>query len=139
MKKSFALFVILVMALAAPVFAGSYNYVSPEQLKTWIESGTPVMIVDIQVEDEFNAHHIKDSVATHSYPVKSDADREKLSTAVSQAKENTDPVVIVCPRGKGGAKRCYDHMADQGIDEGRLLILEKGMGGWPYKEMVESK
>ncbi len=139
MKKSFVLLVMLVLAVTVPALAGSYNYVSPEQLKTWVESGTPVMILDIQVEDEFDAHHIKDSVPTYSYPVKSDTDRAKLDAALNQAKESNDPVVIVCPRGKGGAKRCYDHMAAQGIDDSRLLILEKGMGGWPYKEMVESK
>lgn len=31
----------------------------------------------------------------------------------------------------------YNH-ASQGIAPDRPLILEKGMGGWPYKELVES-
>ena len=137
MKK--LMMILFSFLFTLPAFAGDYNYVSQDKVKEWIETDTPVMIVDIQVEDEFRAHHIKDSMATYSYPVKSDADKAKLADAVAQAKDNDKPVVIVCPRGKGGAKRCYDHMAANGIDEDRLLILEKGMGGWSYKQMVESE
>jgi len=137
MKK--LIMILFSFLLTLPAFAGEYNYISQDKVKEWIETDTPVMIVDIQVEDEFQAHHIKDSVATYSYPVKSDADKAKLAAAVAQAKDHDKPVVIVCPRGKGGAKRCYDHMAANGIAEDRLLILEKGMGGWSYKEMVESE
>ncbi len=137
MKK--LIMVLISFLFTLPAFAGDYNYVSQDKVKEWIESDTPVMIVDIQVEEEFQAHHIKGSMPTYSYPVKSDADKAKLTQAVAEAKTNDLPVVIVCPRGKGGAKRCYDHMAANGIAEDRLLILEKGMGGWEYKEMVESE
>lgn len=130
---------LILMVLAVPAFAGDFNYVSPEKVKNWIESGTPVTIVDIQVADEFDAHHLPGSVATFAYPVKTDKDRAKLDKAVAQAKTAGTPVVIVCPRGGGGAERCYDYMKDQGIAEARLLILEKGMAGWPYKAMLEKK
>jgi thiosulfate/3-mercaptopyruvate sulfurtransferase len=46
-------------------------------------------------------------------------------------------VVIVCPRGGGGAKRAYDHLAGQGVTGGRLFILEQGQQGWPYPELLE--
>ncbi|WDP91180.1 MAG: rhodanese-like domain-containing protein [Desulfobacter sp.] len=135
MKK--LILVLVVMILAAPAYAGNYNYVAPEKVKTWIASGTPVSIVDIQVEEEFNAHHLTGSIATYAYPVKSGADKAKLDGAVGALKKNDTPVVVVCPRGKGGAKRCYDYLESKGIAQDRLLILEKGMGGWPYSEMVE--
>ena len=44
---------------------------------------------------------------------------------------------IVCPRGAGGAKRAYDYMEEKGIPKARLSILEKGQGGWPYKELEQ--
>jgi rhodanese-related sulfurtransferase len=137
MKKIVSL--LFILALAVPALAGDYNYVSPETVKNWIETATPAMIVDIQVEDEFKIHHIKGATATFAYPVKSESDRSKLDQAVGEAKGNTLPVVIVCPRGKGVAKRAYDHMAAQGVAADRLLILEKGMGGWPYNALVDSK
>jgi rhodanese-related sulfurtransferase len=136
MKK---IFLILVMVmLTASAYAFGYNYVSPDKVKSWIETGTPVNIVDIQVPEEFKAHHLPGAVPTYSYPVKSDSDRAKLDKAVADTKKNQNPVVIVCPRGKGGAKRCYDYLKENGIAEDRLLILEKGQAGWPHKEMVKT-
>jgi hypothetical protein len=52
---------------------------------------------------------------------------------------SADDVVIVCPKGGGGAKKTYDFYKSKGVDEKRLLILEKGMGGWPYKTESKSK
>lgn len=126
---------LLTCITVAPVFASDYNYISPEKTRTWILEKNNVNIVDIQVEDEFKASHLPGSLATYSYPVKADEDRAKIDDAVRISKENGYPVVVVCPRGKGGAKRCYDYMKAKGIPESRLMILEKGMHGWPYKDI----
>lgn len=136
MKKTF-LFLAMVM-MAVPAYAFGYNYVSADKVKSWIETGAPVNIVDIQVPEEFKAHHLPGAIPTYSYPVKSDNERAKLNNAVAETKKNQDPVVIVCPRGKGGAKRCYDYLKEKGVAEDRLLILEKGQLGWPHKEMVKT-
>ncbi len=136
MKK---LFLVLVMVmLAVPAYAGGYNYVSADKVKSWIETGSPVNIVDIQEPEEFKAHHLPGAIATYSYPVKSDSDKAKLDNAVAECQKNPAPVVIVCPRGKGGAERCYDYLKEKGIAEDRLLILEDGQLGWPHKEMVKT-
>ena len=137
--KKLMMTLVLIAALGAPAFAGGYNYVSAAKVKAWMTSGTPVSIVDIQVKEEFDAHHLRGSIATYSYPVKSDADRARLNPVVSDLKQSSTPVVVVCPRGKGGAKRCYDYLASQGIAQDRLLILEKGVAGWPYKSLVDAK
>nr|WP_320192401.1 rhodanese-like domain-containing protein [uncultured Desulfobacter sp.] len=137
MKKIFLTLVIVMMAV--PAFAFGYNYVSPDKVKSWIETGHPINIVDIQVTEEFKAHHLPGAIPTYSYPVKSDSDKAKLDNAVGEAKKNNDPVVIVCPRGKGGAKRCYDYLKENGVAEDRLLILEKGQLGWPHQEMVKTE
>ncbi len=47
-------------------------------------------------------------------------------------KASTDDIVIVCPRGGGGAKNTFDFYRDNGIDASRLLILKKGMDKWPF-------
>jgi rhodanese-related sulfurtransferase len=135
--KKLILTLLLVTGLCVPAYAGGYNYVSAEQVKDWMSSSTPLSIVDIQVKEEFDAHHLKGSIATYSYPVKSDADKARLNSTVDALKEKKTRIVVVCPRGKGGAKRCYDYLASRGIAEDRLLILEKGIAGWPYKELVE--
>ena len=118
---------------------GKYNYISAADLETRLTAELPTNIVDIQVEDEFSQHHIKGATPTYAYPVKSDADRSKLNTIVEQLKANTDPVVIVCPRGAGGAKRTYDYLLQQGISAERLLILEKGQEGWSCTPLTESR
>lgn len=130
-----ALFVVLVAASAA--FAGDFNYIEAEQVKTMIEKGHPMHLVDIQVEEEFNDHHIKGAIKTTAYPVKSDEDKAKLEDVTAKAKQDKNPVVIICPRGKGGAERTYNYMKDNGIAEERLLILEDGQAGWPYPELLE--
>jgi hypothetical protein len=48
-------------------------------------------------------------------------------------------VVIVCPRGAGGARRTYNYLRDKGIAAERLLILEKGQEGWTCGALTEGK
>ena len=131
---------IAVLALAALVFlvkslpaqAKDYNYMSAQELKAMLDSKAPLHLVDIQVEDEFAKHHIEGAVSTCAYPVKSDADKAKLGSALADIQNDALPVVIVCPRGAGGATRTYDYLQEQGVPESRLYILEKGQAGWPY-------
>jgi len=118
---------------------GPYNYISAAELEARLTANQPVNIVDIQVEEEFAQHHIKGATPTYAYPVKSDTDRAKLDATVEQLKGNADPVVVVCPRGAGGAKRTYDYLQQQGIAAERLLILEKGQEGWACVPLTESR
>jgi rhodanese-related sulfurtransferase len=131
---SFITSLLLVMVTSA--FAADYNYISPEDMRQRITDDKATIIVDIQVEEEFRQHHLPDSLATFAYPVKTDAERTKIDKAVEEYQKSKDMIVIVCPRGKGGAKRCYDYMKANGVPQEKLYILEKGMAGWPYSEMV---
>ena len=130
------LLAILIIPGTSSADDSRYNYAS--DLETRLNAKLPSHIVDIQVEEEFAEHHIKGATATYAYPVKSDADRTKLDATVEQIKGNNDPVVIVCPRGAGGAKRTYDYLLQQGISAERLLILEKGQEGWACTPLTES-
>ncbi len=134
MRTIFTLFALVLLAPAA--IAAQYNYISPDDLKERINANDDLLIIDIQVEEEFKQHHIPGSLATHAYPVKSSNERERLNPILELQRNDSRPVVIVCPRGAGGAKRTYDYLATNGISEDRLLILEKGMSGWKFENLT---
>jgi len=135
-------FILLLLLLLIPGISfasdSQYNYISATDLETRLTANLPTNIVDIQVEEEFAQHHIKGAIATHAYPAKSGADLSRLNATIEQLKANIDPVVIVCPRGAGGAKRTYDYLLQQEVSAKRLLILEKGQSGWTCTPLTES-
>lgn len=128
-----AIFIFLAISTAG---ASQYNYMAAEDLKKRISSNDDILIIDIQVKEEFDQHHIPGSLATHAFPVKSDDERARLTPIVKLQQNDSRPLVIVCPRGAGGAKRTYDYFVDQGIPAHRLWILNKGMSGWDYVDLT---
>ncbi len=120
-------------------FLASYNYVNQDDFKKWVESEKPMIIVDIQDKQAFAKQHFKGSIETNSYPVKSNEERGKIDPAVEEYKATGNDVVVICPRGKGGAKRCYDYMKSQGVPDEKLFILEHGIDNWPHRDMVENQ
>ena len=125
------------MLLVVPFTYGeSYNYISAFDLKKRIESGAQVFLLDIQVEKEYSKHHIVNTFATYAYPVESIGDRAKLKSALGKIRNSKEDIIIICPRGAGGAKRTYDYLQAEGIVSNRLYILEKGQSGWPYPELI---
>lgn len=137
MKKLLLLLMVLVMTSGTAMAGLFYNYVSPDEFKGWLEGGKPVLIVDIQVADEFKEHHFKNSIETNAFPVNTDEERKQIDRAVQVYKETGHDVVVVCPRGGGGAKRCYDYLQESGVPKDKLTILKGGVEKWPYKEMLE--
>ena len=131
--KKFIFALSLVLTLSSFVFAGSYNYISQDAMQSNLNGAHDMIIVDICPAPQFAKGHLPGSIETNAYPVKNNQDRAKLMPTLSMIKASSKPVVIVCPGGKGGAKRSYDYYIEQGVSENRLLILEKGMNGWPYQ------
>ena len=130
---------VLLLGSLACATETNYNYISAADLEARLNDHQPTNIVDIQVEEEFASHHIKGAMPTYAYPVKSEADKVKLEAIMEKIRGNADPIVVVCPRGAGGAQRTYDYLLDQGIAADRLLILEKGQGGWTCAPLTEGK
>jgi rhodanese-related sulfurtransferase len=130
------LFTALLVFYAIQGMAASYNYVEPTQFKQWLEKGKDMAIVDIQVPAEFQQNHFKGSLETNSYPVKSSADKQKLDAVLPTLSATQNDVVVICPRGGGGAKNTFDYLKEKGINEKRIFILKEGMQGWPYKELT---
>ena len=116
-----------------------FQYYTAEQVKESIEKKSDIILLDIQVEEEFNKHHIKGAVPTYAYPLKTDEEKKKLDKEIPNLEKSTAPIVIVCPGGAGGAERTYDYLKEKGIKEERIYILEKGQNAWPYEELLETK
>ena len=117
----------------------SFNYVTAEDFTQWLDSGKAMVLVDIQVKDEFALHHFKDSIETNAFPVETEEERKMIDLAVTAAKKAGTDVVVICPRGGGGAKRCYSYLKSQGIPEEKLFILEGGVAKWPHKDILASR
>ncbi|MCT4596005.1 MAG: rhodanese-like domain-containing protein [Anaeromicrobium sp.] len=113
-----------------------YQYYTADQVKEAIEKGDDIILVDIQVEEEWNKHHIKGAISTKAYPVKTDEERGKVQAVIPKL-EGDNPIIVVCPGGKGGAQRTINYLSESGIKDERLFILENGQGGWPYDELLE--
>lgn len=139
MKKITILPLILLCIFNVASVFESFNYLEADQFKEWIERDKPVIIVDIQVKDEFAAHNFPGSIETNAYPVKTEAQQKQIAPALEAYKKTGNDVVVVCPRGGGGAKRCYSYLKSQGVPEEKLTILKGGIAKWPYRDMLLSK
>lgn len=137
MKKTITLFSLLLLAgfvgLGLVHASEGYKYISAKELSARLDTGAPMIIIDICSVEQFAEGHIKGSMETNAYPVKTDAERARLAELLPKVKSTSEDVVVVCPRGGGGAKRTVEYYKSNGVEENRLLILEKGMTGWPYE------
>ncbi len=134
-KFSIAAALLLTFIVVGSAFAmkEEFNYMSAASLNQAVQNGADVAIVDIQVADEFGEHHIKGAMETCAYPVKSQVEKDKLNPSIEKLKNSNQNIVIICPRGKGGAERTFKYFEQQGIPSYRLFILTDGQAGWPYE------
>jgi rhodanese-related sulfurtransferase len=131
--------ILLVLVTASQCWAADRNYVDADTFKSWLESGKEMVVVDIQEVEAFAKQHFAGSIETNAYPVKSDAERHRIDPAVDAAKKTGHDVVVVCPRGGGGAKRCYDYIEEQGVAADKLYILKGGVDKFPFKGLLQAK
>jgi rhodanese-related sulfurtransferase len=130
-----ALLVILLSTVSAwsAGTTGGYNYISAEDVQKRLQSGPRMIVVDICSVEQYSQGHIPGAIETNAYPVKSEEEKTALAKLLPGIQASADDVVIVCPRGGGGAKNTFDFYKSQGVAEHRLRILEKGMENWPYE------
>jgi rhodanese-related sulfurtransferase len=141
MKKAVLILLTLMMsALFGATWATSadaYKYITAENLNTRLGAGSPMIVVDICPVEQFAKGHIEGSLETNAYPVETEAEKARLAEHLPTLKASSDDVIIVCPRGGGGAKRTVDFYKANGIEENRILILEKGMDKWPFQTVTK--
>lgn len=138
MKKFSIISMALIFLLNMAAIFESYNFLEADEFKAWLEADKAMIIVDIQAKDEFASHHFAGSIETNAFPVKTDAQKNQILPAVEAYKKTGHDVVVICPRGGGGAKSCYSFMKSQGVPDEKLTILKGGIAKWPYKEMLLS-
>ena len=139
MKKTTIIALSFIALLNVAAIFQSFNYVSPGDFKQWLEADKAMIIVDIQDKAAFAAHHFPGSIETNSYPVKSEAEKKRIDPAVAEFKKTGNDVVVICPRGGGGAKRCYSYLKSQGVAEDKLYILKGGVDKWPHRDILVSR
>ena len=129
------LYIAVAVLFLLPHAALAKNYVKPDVFKQWITSNRSIVIVDIQPAKEFENHHFKGSIETNAFPSKSDAEKRRLDNVIPKIQASKGEVVIICPKGKGGAVNTYEYLQSKGVPESRLFILEGGIESWPYPGM----
>lgn len=134
--RSMALALGMVALLSGAAWAASYNYVKADEVAKMIRDKSNIAIVDIQVKEGFEKEHLKGAIRTEAYPVKSDSDKAKLEAVLPQL-QKAEKVVIVCPKGKGGANNTYDYLLSKGFSKDKLYTLEDGQMGWPREKISD--
>lgn len=132
MNKYLSIFTALVLSLVmtATAPAKDYNQISPQELKTRLDAGDvengKLMIFSTQNPEEFSSGYLPVAIQTFARPLESEEDYRRLDIILARAKETTEDIVVICPRGGSGATRPYDYLEKNGIDPKRLFVLTKG-------------
>lgn len=132
MKTLIVLFMGIFLAATTALAA---NYIDADELKPLLIQKKDLVIVDIQPPQDFVLHHLAGSIETNAFPAKTPDERQRLDKTLATIQKSSAPVIVVCPRGKTGAKNAYDYLVSKGVPENRLLILDGGVSGWPFKEL----
>lgn len=114
----------------------AYQYYTAEETKKFIEEDKDWIMLDIQVEEDWDAHHIKGAIPSYAYPAKTDEDKAKLDSIMSEL-EGDKEILVICPGGGSGATNTIDYLIEKGIEADRFFILEKGQKAWAYDELLE--
>lgn len=133
MFKKMSLSVCFTLLSATVALAA--NYIEPQELKELLDKKKPVILVDIQPASDFEKQHLPGSIETNAFPAKTDDEKKRLDKTLPVIRGSKDPVVVICPRGKSGAKNSYEYIISQGVPEDRMQILEGGIAEWPYPEL----
>ncbi|HFQ89464.1 MAG TPA: hypothetical protein ENK27_05240 [Desulfobulbus sp.] len=137
MKRWIAAIVMgIVLSSVTAVWATDLRYVDATQFKQWLSEKKPLILADIQKLPDYRKHHFYGALSTAAYPVKSDADRAKLSAVIEMYQKTGNMVVIIGPRGKASAKRAFAFLVKKGIPQDKIVILTGGIHDWPDREML---
>ncbi|BCA81062.1 rhodanese-like domain-containing protein [Desulfuromonas sp. AOP6] len=134
MFKRFAMVLVFTLSLSSAALAA--NMMEEDAVKNLLEQDNALILVDIQPADAFAKAHIRGSLETNAFPAKTAEEKARLDQVLPAIQASDLPVVIVCPRGKSGARNSYDYLLSKGVSEDRLYILEGGMADWPFDELL---
>lgn len=114
-----------------------YNYITADETaKLMREDASKLVLVDIQEKPDFTEEHLKGALSTYAYPVKTDEEKTRLAALLPEFKAD-QKIVIVCPRGGGGADRAYDFYLSKGVKKEQLFTLKGGQYEWPRDKIKD--
>ncbi len=134
MLNKITLSLALILLAATTVLAA--NYIEPQELVLLLDKKSEIILVDIQPAADFEKQHLPGSIETNAFPATKDEEKARLDKVLTVIKASKAPVIVICPRGKTGAKNSYNYLLSKGVLEERMQILEDGVAGWPFKELL---
>ncbi len=114
-----------------------YNYITADETaKLMREDASKLVLVDIQEKPDFTEEHLKGALSTYAYPVKTEEEKTRLAALLPEFKPN-QKIIIICPRGGGGADRAYDFYLEKGVKKENLFTLKGGQYEWPRDKIKD--
>ena len=114
-----------------------YNYISAEETAELMrKDASKLVLVDIQEKPDFEEEHLKGAFATYAYPVKTEDEKARLAALLPNISPE-QKVIIICPRGGGGADRAYDFYLEKGVKKEQLFTLKGGQYEWPRDKIKD--
>jgi rhodanese-related sulfurtransferase len=110
--------ILALAAVAADEPATGFAYVPAAKIRAWLDTSSPVTLLDVREADEYAAGHIADAVNV----VYSDV----LSLAPKLPGET--PIVLYCIHSAHRAQAAARILADAGFKN--LYVLEGGITAW---------
>ena len=118
----------------------NYQYITPDDMKAKIDAKEDMLLLSVQTKDSYKEDgHLHGSIETKAYPANTEDLRKRLDKVTDKLTENDLPIYVMCMEGKGGAENAISYYVNEKkIDQTRFYIIEGGIKGWPFPEMLES-
>jgi rhodanese-related sulfurtransferase len=97
---------------------GRLTYVSAEEVKTWLDEGKPVTVVDVREADEFRAGHLDGAI---NIPY------EQIAS-IAEPLSKDQPLVLYCIHSAHRAPAASTTLRELGFTD--LYVLDGGIIAW---------
>jgi rhodanese-related sulfurtransferase len=134
MMKRIALTLTFTLLTAGSALAA--NFIESDELKKLLDQKQELILVDIQPAVDFEKQHLPGSIETNAFPAKTAEEKARLDKVLPIISQSKAPVIVICPRGKSGAKNSYDYLLSKGVPAERMKILEDGIAGWEFEQFL---
>ena len=113
------------------------NSISAEETAELMRKDASKLVLDeIEEKPDFEEEHLKGALATYAYPVKTEDEKARLAALLPNITPE-QKVIIICPRGGGGADRAYDFYLEKGVKKEQLFTLKGGQYEWPRDKIKD--
>lgn len=102
----------------------TFELISPQQLRRYIDRHSNVVIVDTRPESDFNEWHL-DGATHFRFTSESSFDREDFMEATGA--DATQPILTICAKGEG-SRALAERLSAAGYES--VASVQDGMRGW---------